>query len=366
MTEDRELKCPHCGADILDTDTECMSCGAEICAGPPVGQSQAGEAVVQTDDGEVEVVTPDTDYLTIPEAQRVDWADIAAGGGFLDSLSRSWRFFGACLRMLTAYPAMMVPPLLGVLVSFGTVGLAYGVLKLTGLWEVAVSSGEHEMPLMVYVVLVPLFLLGYLCMLSVMGMVAHMVDVHLRGRRATLGQALADVIRNFPALFYLATVNTAVSLLLSLLRSKTRSWGGRALTGVAERARDAANSLLVPVIMLEDKSLKEATTRAYSLFRRRVLDIVIAEMGLLVLGRVLAFLVAIFAVGLFVAASVSAQVMLPLAIAGVILVVTLVSAFTGFVRTAYYTCLYLWALAMESAQSEAVPAPEPLAKALAA
>jgi hypothetical protein len=181
-----------------------------------------------------------------------------------------------------------------------------------------------------------------------------------------LGQALADVLRNFLALFYLALISATVSVLMSAARRKTSSRAADVAMATAERTQHAAASLLVPVIMLEDVSLKEATARAYTLFRRRLLDIIIAELGLLLLNRVLGFLVAIVAAGLLVSASVWARAMLPVALASTVCLIVVVSAFTSFVSTAYYTCLYLWARAMEEARAESVAPPEPLAKALAA
>jgi hypothetical protein len=53
---------------------------------------------------------------------------------------------------------------------------------------------------------------------------------------------------------------------------------------------------------------------------------------------------------------------LPLLVGG--LIVAVVFAFTQFVRTAYYTCLYEWAAAREQL-GEAAAVPAPLAPALA-
>ncbi|MCD6352462.1 MAG: zinc ribbon domain-containing protein [Armatimonadetes bacterium] len=364
MSRAEELKCPRCGAPILLTDTECMNCGAELDHGRLVEDQTSQAPGVAVEHGIAEVVTPDVEYRTFPGA--ADWDSVPLGGGFFASLSRSWKFFLACVKMLSGYPLMLVPPLMGIFVSLAILASAFVVLKLTGLWDQWMQSDNDKTPWGVWAVLAPFILLSYMALLSVMGMVAHMVDAYLRGRRATLGQALADVIKNAPALFYLAVINLVVSLLLSAVRSKSRGWATRAATGAAERAREVVNSLLVPVIMLEDKPLRAASERAWALFRKRALDVIVAELGLLVLNRVVAFVTVLLVGAMLAGAILVAQALLPVAIAAAAGLIILTVAFTSFVRMAYYTCLYLWAAAMEAMGSEKVPAPEPIARALAA
>ncbi len=367
MAGSEKLRCPKCGAPILETDTECMNCGAELSHGRLVEDVAAQPAApgLHVDHGVAEVEAGNVEYRTLPTAVSLDWGALA-GGGFFAALSRSWRFFTACLEMLADYPLMIVPALLSVLVSLAIVAAGAGVLYLLGVWDQWTSGNDESVPWQVYVVMVPTLLVAYAAMLSFMGMIAHMVDAYLRGRRATLGQALADVLQNFPALFYLAVVNTVLSLLLSAVRRRSRSWAGRALTDTADRARMVANNLVVPVIMIEDKPFTEALRRAYDLFKGSVLDVVVAELGLLVFNRVLSFVFALIAVGAFVASAAVAPALVPVAIAGLVGLLLLTVAVTSFIRTAYYTCLYLWAAAMETLGTEQVPAPAPIAKALAA
>lgn len=359
----RELKCPKCGAPILITDTECMNCGAELHRGRLAEEVMAAQT--QAEEDVAEVIAGEVEYRTLPEATSLDWSALA-GEGFGATLSRSWRFFWACMQMLVRYPLMLIPALLSIVVSIAILAAAWGVMKVTGVWDMWMQAEDNHTPWQVYAVGVPFALLSYIALLSFMGMTAHMVDVYLRGRRATLGQAFADVVKNFPALFYLAVVNVVVGLLLSLLREKSRSAVGRAAASAGERAQRLANLLLVPIIMLEDKPLREASKRAIELYRRSIVDIVIAELGLLLFNRTLGAVVAIIAAGLLVTAYLLYPSLLLVAVAGAIGLMILGAAVTSFIHTAYYTCLYLWTAAMEAMKTEDVPAPEPLAKALAA
>ncbi|MBC7288743.1 MAG: zinc ribbon domain-containing protein, partial [Armatimonadetes bacterium] len=360
-----ELACPRCGAPIVETDTQCVNCGADLYRGRLVDQPSPQRPGLSVHHGIAEVQVGDVEYRTVPDA-AIDWGSLS-GGGFFDALSRSWRFFVACLRMVVDYPLMLLPSFLTLLVAAALLGAVWAILHFAGLDDqVFASDDKNSHGLWFWVVSVPLTLLVYAVVLSFMGMTVHMVDAYLRGRRATLGQALADVMNNFSALFYLALVNIVISILLSMARGRgERSWRNRAVDA-ADRVRDVANHLVVPVIMIEDKRIGEALKRAYQLFSRSILDIVIAELGLLMLNKVVGFVVVIFGAGALVATHVLVPPLFPLAVGSVVVAIVVATVITGFVRTAYYTCLYLWAAAMEALGTESVPAPAPLAKALAA
>ena len=365
MSSNDSLTCPRCGAPIVATDTECMNCGAELDHGRLVDEAQPAAPGLQVESGVAGVEAGNVEYRTLPTAPVLDWSSLA-GSSFFDRLSRSWRFFVACLQMLANYPLMIVPSLLSIVASLAVLAVAFAILYFTGLWDAWQEAGDDKTPWQVWAVLIPATLVAYAAMLSFMGMIAHMVDAYLRGRRATLGQALADVIQNFPALFYLAVANLVIAMLTSAMRRRSRSWAGRAAANAADRARMVANNLVVPVIMIEDKPFIKALERAYDLFKGTVLDIIVAELGLLVFNRVIVLLLALVGTVLVVGMLAISQALLPVAIAAIVGLVLLAAAITSFIRTAYYTCLYLWAAAMEALETERVPAPEPIAKALAA
>lgn len=363
MNQPQELSCPRCGAKIFITDEQCMACGAELERGQLV-EAEPPPAPGGREATPVGPAPVGVEYRTLPGAPVLNWGDIPVGGGLFDMLSRSWSFFIAAMRMLFGYPLMLVPSLLSTLVAAAVLGAGYLVMHASGVWQLYMDAPQGATPWQFWAMAVPFVLLSYAAMMAFMGMVVHMVGGYLKGQRATLRQAFADVVRNFPALFYLAVVNTVVDLLTSLAREKRRSAATEALTEAVEAAKRVSNHLLVPVIMLEDKPLKEAAKRAYALFRRRVIDVVIAEAGLLLANKVIGVVLGAPLLAAVAWAAVAAKVLLPLMIAVAVGVLVVQEAVTGFVRVAYYTCLYLWAAAMESKATELVPAPEPLAIAL--
>jgi membrane-anchored glycerophosphoryl diester phosphodiesterase (GDPDase) len=123
--------------------------------------------------------------------------------------------------------------------------------------------------------------------------------------------------------------------------------------------------LFLPIIILEDVSLPKAVGRAKEIHARNLIPIAMAEVGVLVVNRIVGFvalLPAVAGVG-FIWVSHPELLVPALVTAGAWLI--LLIAYTGFVRTAYYTCLYLWAVERAEAK-ELAAAPRPLAVALAA
>jgi len=120
----------------------------------------------------------------------------------------------------------------------------------------------------------------------------------------------------------------------------------------------------LPIIIIEDAPLKEAISRAWNLHRRQLADVIVAEIGVVVVNRVLGALATLTALGLGIVLYLTSPALLPVAIIVATAIISFAMIFTSYLRTAYYTCLYLWAAASEAAQ-QPVPAPKPLAAAVA-
>ncbi len=340
------LTCPRCGAPVYATDDVCMNCGAELIPEKP------------PEPPEPEQGTPD--YRTVPGA-IFDPRSLPISTSFFDALPRALAFFSAAVSMLFNFPRLLVPVFLS---SVGSLAIAAGGLALLhrlGLWEIG-EELDTSKPL-TWIILIPTAFLSWLVALSFMAATVHLIDAYLHGRRASLSQALSDVARNFPALAWLAALNVIVDLLIGSARRRSRSIVGRAATEAASEAQKVANLLIVPIIILEDIPLSQAFKRAWHLFRPRALDVLLGMTGLLVINRVigLAFGIPLFVV--FGAVIFNAMPLLPgLAICAVLLCAGL--TLIAYLSIAYYTCLYLWARAMDELGTEQVPAPEPIARAL--
>jgi hypothetical protein len=124
--------------------------------------------------------------------------------------------------------------------------------------------------------------------------------------------------------------------------------------------------LFLPIIMLEDVSLGKAVARAKEIHAQNLVPIAIGEVGVILVNRIIgvaAILLAVVPV-VYLGVVVNPALLIP-AIVVAVLWLAIVMAYTSFIRTAYYTCLYLWAVE-RAAAADMAAVPQPLAAALAA
>jgi len=359
--------CGNCGR--LGIAGECLQCHRQVCAVcfVPIGQG-----------GYCSVCAP-ADAAAAHDAQLAQQGGAAAlpgpgfvrdvpppgAAGWVADLTRGWAFMKESLSLALRHPRLIVPPLLSVFISAGLLVALAAVLYQNGQWDQLERAGDYTP----FALLAAFVLLAFVCYAIAFffdGMTVHLINVHLRGREARLGPAFWDALRNSAALLLLAGATALVSLLTS---SRNRRRGLLDLQGLASeavyRVWMVAIFLFLPIIILEDVGLFRAVARAQEIHARNLIPIAVAEIGVQVVNRIIGFVAMLVAVVVVMGlVSLNPGLLLP-AIIGAGLGMTLVIAYTGFVRTAYYTCLYLWAVE-RAAAADLAAVPLPLARALAA
>ena len=277
--------------------------------------------------------------------------------GFFDSMSRGFRFLKASYAMAFEDTTLLLP-------SFF---LIVTTLVYTVGWVAVFVVGEIPLESQQGYALEAVAGLGSFTIFYVfMGMTVHLVDKHLAGEPKRLGEAFADAMQNFVAIFALALVSTLIELVSKAARRAAREEGGGAaivgsmLVGFVESVWTIASYLLLPIIIIEDVSFGDALRRASAIHKGGLLQVGVGEFGVRIAANVVGFLVMIplifGAMFLFPISPIAAFVFIGFTIA-------LLASFQVFVRMAFYTCLYHWAVATETQGREAV-APGPLAAAL--
>ena len=371
-----ELKCPACGERVYPSDQQCLACGARLDEGRLVGAEGAdGEAAAEHvvppgaatawpgGAGDAPDPSGDVPYATGAAPWRPE--QMGGGGGLLGSISRGWAFLRESFAMAFRDRDLFLPSLFSVLANLLLLGGLGLILYLTGSFEALFQQEGEGLTVVGWVVLLAVTFTGYLVTYFFTGMTVHLVDVHLRGRDAQLGSAFADSLRNIGGITALALVSVAMALIAGAIRGRSRGGLRRMAADTVERAWLAATYLVLPVMILEDAPFMQSADRATHLHRHNLLQIVIGELGLMLTARIISGLTVFVAIGLAVGAYFGAPALLPVAIGVALLLFVLTAAFMAYVRTAFYTCLYLWAVAMETV-GEAAPAPAPLRPALQA
>lgn len=378
-TEHSAMTCPACGARIFPSDQRCLACGARLDAGRLVDEPEAIQAAAPRPEEEKPAApSPETAWpmsavegteapVEIPYdvgAGRWHPEQVVGGRGLMDSLRRGWAFLREAVLMAGADHDLLLPSLFAVLANLGLLGVLALILHATGMLA-RLTAEDEGFTAAGWAILIIASFLAYLVTYFFAGMTVHLVDVHLRGRDARLGEAFSDCLRNFGGIVLLAVVSVIVNLLLSAVRGRRGGGLRGAAADAAGRAWTAATYLILPIMILEDSPFAAAAQRATHLHRHNILQIVVSELSLMIATRLLSGLVTVIAIAGLVLTWFLAPALFMMAAAGALLLFILAAAFYAYVRTALYTCLYLWAIAME-AVGETAPAPAPLRPALQA
>ncbi len=370
--------CSRCDAEICDRCTVstpagilCSTCAArqgittpqpsqQPAAYPPVPAYPRGVS----GPGEPTGLTTAAGTPQAPPAyvRAVSLSSVRPGTGFFDSVSRAFSFISQSMSMAFEDKDLLLPPFFSLLGACAVLGVFLGVAHTTRLLNWLLRSDHPAWQALL--VLVSLAFAIYAVAYFFTGMTVNLVDSHLKGREARLGEAFADAVNNLGALLWLALTTTAVNLATAAVRGARR---GRVLEAYAAEAVGwawlVASFLILPAIIIEDRPFRQAVQRAWQLHSSNLLPIAVGEIGVVVVTRLLGFLAFLVAALLgFLLWEATHTLILPLVVAGLLL--AFVSAFNMFVRTAYYTCLFLWAVEIERVGATA-PVPSPLAPVLA-
>jgi len=336
VRERGELRCPDCAEEAPRT------------AAPVVPIASTGRVASLRGDGRPDLAYP-----------------VRASVGWWDSVVRAFAFMRASMALMFRDKDLLLPSVFSLVASVVIIGATALVLWQTGLWD-RLGEDNREISWPLAVLGVGLSLVLYITTYFFTAMTVHLVDVALRGRDAKLGKAFRDACKNFLAILSLAVISTLVSLITGAIRRRSRGGLGGLAAGAIDKAWTVATFLLLPIIILEDVPLKRAAQRARVLHTRQFLPIAVGEVAVsMVMGVItmVAVMAAVFgSIAIFRSLGVEAGI---LAVAGAAMFLAFVMAFTHYVRTAYYTCLYLWAVAREEVGEQAA-VPAPLAEALAA
>ena len=355
-----DLKCPACGEKVFASDQQCLSCGARLDAGRLAGAEVPAAA---TDEA---AAAPEVEY-DIGAAAQTGWdpSSLGAGsGGFMASISRGWVFLKQAVGMAFKDKDLILPSVFSLLMNLIVLGILVGVLHLTGNLEAILESdGERDVGPVGWVVLLGFGLIGWVITYFFTGMTVHLVDVHLKGQDAKLGEAFGDCVRNIGGILMLSVVTMVVHLITGAMRGRSSGALRNMAANAAERAWTVATYLMLPIIIIEDVSFIDATSRATRLHGSNVMQIVIGELGLLITTRIFTGLTVFIALGIAAGVYFLAPALMIVGLVVAAVMLLLAMTFAAYVRTAFYTCMYLWAAAIETV-GETAPAPAPLQPAV--
>ena len=275
--------------------------------------------------------------------------------GFIESWKKGWSFMGAAFGMARDNRKLLAPSLYQVLVS-----IVYWVAWIAALVAIQPSWSNGTWAAVGGVATFGSFLIFYFFC----GMTVNMIDVHLKGGAPSVGDGARDAGKNFVAIVFLALVSTVIEMFARAARDND-SIVGKIIAGIVEAIWTTLAFLLLPAIIIEDAGFGQAMKRVRSLHKGNMLLIGIGEVGVRGVTGLISFLWLLLTIGVGygVASVFTGWTALTIIIIVCGTMLSLLAAFTTYIRMAYYTCLYLWAADVEK-QGQSAPAPLPLAIAL--
>lgn len=280
--------------------------------------------------------------------------------GFLASIQQGFTFIREAFFMAFRKRILLAP----------SVYLIVSTILYYAVWLGIFIAGDIELDSNTGFILETVMAFGsFFIFYFFMGMTVNMIDLHLKGGEPSVKEAFKDALQNIVAITVLATISTIVEMFSKLARRRARGVAGivvSLLAGIIEAIWTVVSFLLLPIIIIEDCSVRQALKRARQIHRDNLLLIGIGEVGVRLAANLVSFLIMLLIFGIiyvsFTVLSGVAALVLAFLVGGTLLALT--AALQVFVRMAYYTCLYLWAVEVETVGRSA-PAPAPLQAAMA-
>lgn len=197
-------------------------------------------------------------------------------------LDTGWNLLLGCFAVARGVPVLLVPGFVHVLAELAFVGAF-----LFTVW--GDDQLRVETLLLLFGVLVATSVVGTLAAAVVVAMTIQVMNGRPPGVRA----GVRSVVPHLPALLVWSLLNATVGAALRVVEERVGrwvSWGAAALFALA-------TLLVVPVVVLEGRSMREALRRSAELFRERWGEATVSRGGIeviLIYGWVLAMVLVVF------------------------------------------------------------------------
>jgi hypothetical protein len=175
-------------------------------------------------------------------------------------IARSFQLVGQSYQVLMRDKELMVLPLIsGAIMIVATVVMALG-FRLDGAQMEARGPALYLPIFLIYVVM---YAVGIFFQAAVIAGATE----RMRGGDPTVGSALAAARRRLGPILMWAVVAATVGMALRAIQDRV-GFVGKIVAGLAGAAWSLATFFVVPVLVLEDKSIKDSFTQSVSVFKK--------------------------------------------------------------------------------------------------
>ncbi len=302
----------------------------------------------------------------------------------MQSFSRGWSFLQQAWGMAFKDKDLIMPSIYSLVVG--------GIVSIVGAIPIIIVAiflgdagriGQFILAVMGAVLVFVNFVVTYVFS----GMTAYLIYEYLTTGNGRMSTAWSIVRRDFLDLATLAAVSTAVNMLKQAAqRNRGRGGVGGIVAGVISSAAGLlevlwteVSFLILPAMVIEDMSLKDAAKRVAQIVKDNLLLVGISTVGVRAVTGLIGFVLGLGGLLLGLGVGYGIITVMGTSTVGLVLGIGLglllflfstmiASVISTYTTTAYHTCLYLWARNVEVAQASGQPArvaaPAPLAAVL--
>jgi hypothetical protein len=235
---------------------------------------------------------------------------------------------GVSWRVIVAEPVILLVLAVGLI---GGIALSGGLFFL--LFRRWPEGDDFQFPN--YLVALPILWFGSLVSSYCNVVVSVMADRRLRGEDPTVADAMSVATSKLPRIVSWTLFSIAVGLLLQVIAERFKL-AGAITSRLLGLAWGLATTFVVPVLALEDASVRDSITRSASIFKAKWGESVVAQ-GAIGLAVLLATIPGFIVVGLMFAISV------PVGIATAVVVIGAMVLISGALDTVVDVALYRYA-----------------------
>ena len=250
----------------------------------------------------------------------------------MQRIARSWRLMKQSYGVLMQDKELMVLPILsGLCLLLILASFFFGLgLNQEGMFE-SIERGEQDVKLMISGFL--FYVVTYTAAFFFQAAIVAGASERLAGGDPTLGSALGAAGRRFPAILMWGIIAATVGMLLRALEERFEAVG-RFVVGLIGVAWTLATFFMVPILVMEQKSVGTSFKDSWTLFKKTWGEMVSGNVGLglasfIVMLPIILIAGALFSAGMAVAA-------LVVGVVGVGLVAIFFSALNGVWMASLY------------------------------
>ncbi len=251
----------------------------------------------------------------------------------MGTIGRTWSLYKQSFDVLSAdIEIVLFPVMSGISAILIAAGFFFPLFQSGLLRDLAQRKASSE----IYLLLFVWYFLNYFAVVFFNSALVGCANIRLSGGNPTVRDGLRIAIQHIDRIAYWAFIAATVGVILSVLRDKSKGLLGKLLTGGLGLGWTLVTYLIVPVLILEDRTTYDSMQRSAELFRKRWGEEIAGDFGFGLLN-ILLFLPAI-ALGL-----VLYRVDPALAIIFVVWYIIILAAISSAVKGIFTVVLYRYA-----------------------